>query len=329
MASENLAETVPQEGLISGDPPPEPDVEATPSEEPSSEDSPSTPDADQTWPDTFGIEELADAIGAKNAEDFMSRMRLTSKVSGETTTVTLADVLAGYQKGEDAPRKYEQAAQLRREAEALQQQYQQEQQAKIAELEQIKQVMQAAVIGPYQSIDWARLEQDSPEEFAVQKIKAQEAVQYVQQVEQQIAASRQEQAQQQQAKHAQWMAQQNEILSEKIDWWNDNQKAPAQKQALMEHAVEMGMNREEAAMLSYAPIIRALENSMRYVASRANVGETVRKAGNVPRLPRATPRVSQKDIKSREREELLKRGSMPGTPIREIANIRQKLRELG
>lgn len=120
----------------------------------------------------------------QDPDEFLKSIKAKVKIDGEESEVTLAELQAGYQKDADYRRKT--AAFSQERAQFVQQV---EQQAKA--LQNLGNAYEQAFMADYQSIDWARLQQDDPVEFAQRYPAFQARYQQVQQIKQQAQQAEQ------------------------------------------------------------------------------------------------------------------------------------------
>jgi hypothetical protein len=170
--------------------------------------------------------------------------RYTVKIDGKDAEVSLDDLISGYQTGKSSTQKYEEAANLRKQAEA---EFHHAQQAKTAYQQQLDQF----IPGQYQRLqemqsELDRLATEDPAGWVAAKHQFDGEVNKLQQaqvVQQQMA---QEQEQSIAQSYQQKLTQESQLLTAKIPEWSDEAKAKEGKAALVNYlSQDLGYRPEE------------------------------------------------------------------------------------
>lgn len=215
-------------------------------------------------------EEPAEATAeeTEDPEQPVEQPRYTVKIDGKEAQVTLEDLIAGYQTGKSATQRYEEAASIRKQAEA---EFTHAQQMKSAYQQQLEQF----IPGQYQRLtemqqELDRLAVEDPAGWVAAKHQFDGEVQKLQQaqaVQQQMA---QEQQQTVAQTYQQKIAQENQLLQAKIPEWVDEAKAKEGKAALQNYLTrELGFAAEELA--PYVAYANGIPHVVDVLADHRNV----------------------------------------------------------
>lgn len=188
----------------------------------------------------------------------------TVKVNGVEKQVSRDDLIANYQKYDASNQRFEEAANMRREAETLKGNFQQQQQVLQNAIDHFQRVAQQwAQEG---QPNWQQLLETNPHEYlrqkelwdarAVEMQKAQSAQNYLQQ----------QQNEQQQQFLQQHVAQESQRLLELVPEWKDQGRRQADEKELIDFLSKQGYSQQDLINLnqSRASNIKLALNAMRY-----------------------------------------------------------------
>lgn len=206
---------------------------------------------------------------------------VTIKVDGKDIEVPLSELKKGYQKDAAANQRFEQAAELRKTAEAETQRAQAERQAYAQKLQGIHLQLQSA-FQQQQQIDWDSLKANDPVEFVNQVRLAQDRQALLQRTTaelQHIDAINQ--AEQAKSYQNHLTAQQKDLL-DKLPEWKDEGKAKAEKAALRDYLLSQGFDEQSVSGVSDAKAVVMARKAMLYdqMMSKASLA-----AKQVSKLP--------------------------------------------
>lgn len=214
----------------------------------------------------------------------------TVKVDGVEKQVDANELVKGYQLHADYTRKSQALAEARREHQA-------EMEAVKAEREhnaRMAQALEARVreLAPPQ-VDWQKLRQTDPIEFAAQWAQHQMRQQELQFLQQEQARVAEAQAAEQEQRRMGMLQTEAEKLTEAIPEWKDAKKASAEKKAVREYALSLGFDPQDVDGVMDHRVIKALYDAHRYnqlVKQRPQVRERVAAAKVIEPGPAAAPR---------------------------------------
>jgi len=167
------------------------------------------------------------------------------KINGQEVEVPLPELLAGYSRTADYTRKTQELAAQRKQHEQELAAVRAERQEYAQSLAKLRAALESVEAEP----DWARLRQESPEEFAATYAAWQQHKERLAAVEAEQRRVHDLQQQELQRQLAEYVKQEQEKLLAAIPEWKDSKVATAEKQALVEYAQGLGFTDEELAQV--------------------------------------------------------------------------------
>lgn len=239
----------------------------------SRDDGPALPQADDAKPDA-----------SQQPEEQAADPVLTVKVNGAEKQVKQSELIAHYQKGDASAKRFEEAAQVRRQAEQLQASLNQERQQLAEALQTYTHHIQA-LQGANQP-DWERLLQDDPTEYVRQRHVHDQRMAQMQQAQAAQAYLQQQHEQTAQQQRAAWLQAEAAKLADALPEWTDPQKGQAGRLAVREHLLKAGFQAGEVDALSDHRMVLVAHKAMLYdqlVAQQAAARQNVQtKLSNTP-----------------------------------------------
>lgn len=206
---------------------------------------------------------------------------VTVKVDGKDVEVKLSELKGSYQKDKAASQRFEQAAELRKQADAETQKAQAERQAYAQKLQGIQTALEAA-LQQQQQTDWDALLQSDPVEYLRQQRLAQER----QALYQRTLAERNQIAAQNQAEQAKaysaHLASQREQLLAKLPEWKDPAKAKADGDAIKGYLLSQGYSEEDADSVADARAVVLARKAMLYDQMVQKASAAAKKVATLP-----------------------------------------------
>jgi hypothetical protein len=212
---------------------------------------------DTPEPEAEAAEEEAEA-------DDLESLKVPVKINGKTVEVSVAELKAEYGKDKASQERFEQAAEMRKAAEAEVQKAQAER-ANYAQNLQKMAIQLEGALQQQQQIDWnALLESDPIEYLKQQNLLQQRQAAYQQNMAEQQKMAAMFQAEQQQS-HLRNLQQQQEALLAKLPTWkSDPAKASAEKAALKTYLLNEGYGEGDVDGISDARAVILARKAMLY-----------------------------------------------------------------
>lgn len=205
----------------------------------------------------------------------------TVKIDGKEIQVPKDEVIAGYQRQQDATRKTMEAAEVRKQSQAEIEKARQERSEYTENLTRMKHQLEGA-LQEQQQIDWNALLERDPVEFMRQKHlseQRQATLAQVNQQEQAIRAQAQAEAQNQYVEH---IKRQREELIAKVPEWKDEGKRKADVAAIKEYLTTEGYSAAEIENVSDHRAILNVRKAMLYDKMIAQAKEATKKVAATP-----------------------------------------------
>lgn len=205
----------------------------------------------------------------------------TVKIDGKEIKVPRDEVIAGYQRQQDATRKTMEAAEQRKQAQTEIDKARQERSEYAENLTRMKHQLEGA-LQEQQNIDWNALLERDPVEFMRQKHlseQRQAALAQVNQQGQQLHAQAQAERQNQFTEHLK--SQRDELLA-KVPEWKDEAKHKADVAAIKQYLTENGYSAAEIANVSDHRAVINVHKAMKYDQMIAQAREATKKVAATP-----------------------------------------------
>ncbi len=207
---------------------------------------------------------------------------VTVKVDGKDVEVKLSELKGSYQKDKAAAQRFEQAAELRKQADAETAKATAERQAYAQKLQGMQAALEVA-LQQQQQTDWDALLRDNPMEYLAQQRLAQQR----QALYQQTLAERQQLAAQEQADHHKrletHLAEQSKELLSKLPEWADEAKAKAGKAAIRDYLLSQGYEENAVAGLTDAKTVVLANKARLYDEMVAKANAAAKKVQTLPK----------------------------------------------
>lgn len=205
----------------------------------------------------------------------------TVKIDGKEIQVPKDEVIAGYQRQQDATRKTMEAAEQKKQAQTEIDKAKQERSQYSENLTRMQHQLEGALQEQNQ-IDWNALLERDPVEFMRQKHLAEQrqaSLQQVNQQQQQLQAQAQAEAQNQYVEH---IKRQREELIAKVPEWKDEGKRKADVAAIKEYLTNAGYSAAEIENVSDHRAIMNVRKAMLYDKMIAQAKEATKKVAATP-----------------------------------------------
>lgn len=244
------------------------------------------PEADK---DDSAQEAKIDEVTAEAAEEAQPETEtespddptVTVKIDGRDVEVKLSELKRGYQKDASANQRFEQAAELRKQADAETQKAQADRRVYAENLQRMQAQLEGA-LQTQQQTDWDALLQSDPVEYLRQQRLAQER----QALLQRTYAERQNLAQADQAErltaHQNYLVEQSNVLLDKLPEWRDESKAKAEQAALREYLLSQGYNNQSVDSVSDAKAVILARKAMLFDQMMVKAQAAQKKVSTLP-----------------------------------------------
>lgn len=194
------------------------------------------------------LSELAEHLGVE-VSDLYENVTVPVQTPDGRVEVTLGQWKDGWQANEQAAQASKQLAEQRAAFEAEQTQLQEQYQQSLAEAAGLADSLQAAMLAPFERVDWNGLRESDPTEWAAKRQELMEAQQRVhamrQQVQAKISAFREEGEAKSQQQREQLLRNEWAALIAAVPEFADTERAPAEMAELRTYLKASGFKDEE------------------------------------------------------------------------------------
>ena len=245
------------------------------------------------------ITELAEAVDMP-IDEFMAQIKLTTKVNGEESEVTLSDLQKGYQTEADNTRKSMDLAEQRKTLEQHHTNARNELQAEMQKAGVTLKLAQNQLSNDFNSIDWNGLQASDPTQFMLQRQQfGERQAQINQQIEsatQQAQAFQDKQTQDAEQAQQTYLQKESESLNKAIPTWSDDKVRNAETAKLTEYLGKSGFNTDEISKITDHRIILLARQAMAAGKEVTAIDIAKKKVKKAPKLVKGNARqnVNQK-----------------------------------
>jgi len=270
-------------------------------------------DADDEQPEFKTAQDIADALDMP-LDDFMAKLEATVKTSDGESSVTFDEMRRGYQREADYTRKTQELSNTRKQFEEYSSQQHQALQQQQNEAQAAMSAAQQAIMGDYQSVDWATLERDDPGQAALYKQHFQTRANGIEQARQQMMQQIQQKAEgtkaqaEQQAAHVK--QREFDLLVSAIPAWVDQPTMEREGAQLSKFLMDSGYSSDELSQASDHRALHMAYRLMQLETQAAGVEKAKSKVAKAKPMLKPNSRQTEsqqgnkkaKDLKSRLRK---------------------------
>lgn len=294
-AQESAPDPEPMENahIEGADAPEQAEVEPEGGDSPESE---ASAEPEEPTPVYQSVDELAEALEL-SPEDFANQTKVRVKVYGNEREVSLAELQAGYQKGEGFDQKKSELAQERAEFESKRQQQEERLNNELLAVGELTNAAEQQLLADYQSIDWNALAQQDAGQAALLKQQYQERHNQIQQVKAD-AVRKVQQSQGQAMQEA--VQRESAALVKAIPEWRDEDVASSEKAEIAQMLRGYGYSDEELRMLvdhRQVVLLREMLNLRKAQERVSSPKEEKRSVAKRTNILKSGPRKSQSEKK--------------------------------
>lgn len=191
-----------------------------------------------------------------------------TKIDGEVSQATLKDLVKSYQLERHVNKRSTELGEARKAFEMERQQAMQSIQAQLGQAATLAQSLEAQLMGEFQKVDWDRLRQEDPGEYAARYQQFEQRQRQIQGAKQAAIQQAQAQAMQMQQLHNMRMQQvmqtEAEVLRNRIPEWRDQKVAKQERDELVSYLKDQGYSDQELGNIAFARYIETARKAMLY-----------------------------------------------------------------
>ena len=232
------------------------------------------------------------------------------KAGGEEKDVTLAELVSGYQKGDDYTKKSQTLAEQRKVVEAEAKAIQEAQSIREQYAQRLNQVQQILTDGKEDMADLEQLKENDPIQYAIKVAEQTEQNKKIQLVQQEQARLAQESNQYMANQQAQFVANQSKMLTEKVKEFSDPKKAEQIKSDIRSFGKSVGFSDQELAQVYDHRHVIILQKAMEYDKLQKANPSVTKKLKNAPKMAKKGNKVAKTDVYTKQKKRLKSSGSI-------------------
>jgi hypothetical protein len=232
------------------------------------------------------------------------------KAGGEEKDVTLAELVSGYQKGDDYTKKSQTLAEQRKVVEAEAKAIQEAQHLREQYAQRLNQVQTILSQGKNSEEDLQLLKENDPIAYAVRVAENTEANKKIQLVQQEQARLAQESNQHIANQQAQFVANQSKMLVEKVKEFSDPKKAEQLKNDIRSFGKSVGFTDNELAQVYDHRHVIILQKAMEYDKLQKANPSVTKKLSKAPKMAKKGNKVAKTDVYTKQKKRLKSSGSL-------------------
>ena len=280
------------------------------------EESGESKDAEESEAETFeSLSELADATGME-LDDFLKSIKARTKVDGEESEVTLADLIKGYQLESTFTRKNEAFLAQQKQWQEQQQKAQARLQADLQKTGQAFQMAQQQLTHEYQAINWEQLKKDEPEQYLIKQNefgqRQAQLDQAINQATQHAQRVMQQQREQQAQQLDEYTKQQDELLLKALPQWQDSDTRKAESEKVAKFLSDSGYTPEEIGNIRDHRVILMAVNAMKGKQAAESADIASKQVKKAPKLLKPNARQNVNQAKANKVQKLVNRAKATG-----------------
>lgn len=246
------------------------------------DDEPTEDDAQDVEVQLESLKDLAEATEL-DLEKILD-LTLPTKIDGKESTARIRDLLKSYQLDGHINTKLQALDNDRKVFETKRTEYEKAATDKLTQMDQGIAVLERALVGEYESVDWKKLQAENPAEFNAYYVGYQQRFGQMQQLAQQIQAEKQKEVAAQQAKAKAWSDEQRTLLKAKIPEWGDDTKRAQDRAAIESYLKGHGITKEEFATLEDHRFALVIRDAWKYGELQKGKPATLKKVKAAPKL---------------------------------------------
>ena len=282
------------------------------------------PEVTNEQEDEEAVEEAAEATQSEEVEEesedepedtdeddveVEERKTYRVKAGGEEKDVTLAELVSGYQKGDDYTKKSQSLAEARKKVEAHAHEVQQAMQVKEEYAQRLAQVEQF-LMSDNEQVNLEELKENDPIQYAIKVAEQTETNKKINLLRQERAkVQQQQQAYQSQQQHA-VVANEAKLLSEKVKEFSDPKKAEQIKNDIRSFGKSVGFSDQELSQVYDHRHVLILQKAMEYDKLQQSKAGVNKKLSNAPKMAKKGKKVINADTYTKQKKRLKSSGKL-------------------
>ena len=239
-------------------------------------------DADTEQTPLSTLKELAEQTGL-DVDDIMD-LEVPTKIDGKEGKARLRDLVKSYQLDGHLNQKLASFDNDRKAFTAERQTFEREKAEKHLRLDAGLQTLGRLLEAEFASVDWQKLQAESPEEFNRQYVAYQQRYAAVQDIGNQIAQEQSKAREQAQASAKAFVDEQKKLLQAKIPEWSDETKRSKAKADMVDYLKGYGISQEQFESIADHAQILVIRDALKWHQLQKSKPTTLNKVKAAPKL---------------------------------------------
>ena len=219
-------------------------------------------ESDATWESALGVDDGQLAYDEESGD--ISGINV--KVNGESSTVGMKDLIAGYQNTKSFTQKSQALAKERKDFEEGFEKVKGDYNSKLENVDQLTKFLESKLVQEYDNVNWEQLRIDNPAEYAASRQDFSARAQEMQQAQDAIAQERQdhnnEQAEKYNANRKALLKEQHDIMIVNNPEWSDTEKLNSDMAGLKSFMTnQYGFGDKDFANVTDARVIELIKDA--------------------------------------------------------------------
>ena len=252
-------------------------------------------DDDVTWETTLGVTD-----GDLSFDEEGNLVGFNTKVNGESETIDAKTLLAGYQTNKAITQKSQALGEERKAFEGQKKQTEQVYASKLESVDALSQYFEKQLISEYDGVDWDRLRNENPAEYAAAKSDFSEKAGELERIKNAISADKEAlnktQSDNQNASNQEYFKSQFDLMISNNPEWKDDSVRKVAKAAYQTFVTDKyGFTDQEFDTVFDARLIELIKDAKKYHEGKAVAAKKMTKP--VPKFQKSRGKVKAKTSK--------------------------------
>lgn len=265
----------------------DPSEDSTDSEEEDGSD-----DSEDTWEAALGIED-----GQLSFDESGAIKGFNVKVNGESSTVTTADLIRGYQNNKSFTMKSKALAEERKQFESQSEEFRNSFKNKLESADAMAKYLSDQLVDEFKSIDWETLRLENPAEYAAARQDYAARIAHIKEAQEAIRVEKEGVSKEEQSnrvkQHNSFVSQQRDLMLQNNPEWNDSNRFNSDMESIKSFlSNQYGFVDQDFASVVDARVIELIKDAKKFREGKSTVEKTFKK--KVPKFQKSVGKSSKK-----------------------------------
>lgn len=269
-------------------------IEETEEQEDGAEEEPADETLEESWESVLGLDE--DQL---NFDEEGNLVGVNVKIDGKQSTVSMKDLVAGYQTNKVFTQKSQALAEERKAFDQTRNQFEQAYTTKLENADTLVNILGNRLVGEYESVNWEQLRVENPAEYAALKQDYASRAQEIQQAQQALSQEKQMVANQRDIEQKHRMQnviryEMEQMISKNPSWVNNETRLKDMKE-IKEQAIEAyGFTADQFDNVTDHRLVEVLKDAIAFRKGKKMVTEKIKRP--VPKFQKSKGKAPSKKV---------------------------------